>query len=362
MTPIEHIENFLAKNILSPKGYGQYVSGDVSKGELAQFCERLEAVSKAYVGHSVGMTLSSPIKDTTAAQAYALYYSVINAAKLIHLSPLLKFVSDEISVLDVGCGPGTAALALLSSLSHALQITCVESSAPMRSVAERLLSRWEGKGRVRSLALSSTLSGCQGASFDLVIAANVLAEMKLEDRDRLIEQLVSKVAPRGYLLLVEPGQQLHTRRLMELRDRLVLDSGLVPQFPCTRHDRCPMLSHSETDWCHGALEWRQPRLNAQLDDMLGFNKHRIKYTAFLFQNSGSLREGVRVVTEPVKGRSGVEATLCGEELYGVVRIRKGTRSEKNRPLEKASVWDRLRMNPKKEGDVEAETRFEELPL
>jgi SAM-dependent methyltransferase len=362
MTPIEHIEHFLAKKLLSPKGYSQYSSGDVSKSELAHFCERLQEISKAYVGHTVGVTLSSPIKDIAAAQAYALYYSVINAAKLIHLVPLLTFKSDAVSVLDVGCGPGTAALALLSSLSHALSITCVESSAPMRSVAERLLSQWEGMGSVRQLSVVSSLAGCEGASFDLVIAANVLAEMERGASARLVERLASNVAHGGYLLLLEPGQQVHTRRLMELRDRVIAGGELVPQFPCTRSDVCPMLSSSATDWCHGSLEWRQPRLNARFDDILGFNKHRIKYAAFLFQKGGTLRDGVRVMTEPVKGRSGIEALLCGNELYGIARIRKGTRSENNRPLEKASVWDRLRVDPQEVGDVKPETRIERLPM
>jgi hypothetical protein len=112
-----------------------------------------------------------------------------------------------------------------------------------------------------------------------------------------------------------------------------------------------MLVSSETDWCHGSIEWRQPKLNAQLDDLLSFNKHRIKYSAFLFQKGGALLEGIRVITEPVKERDGIKAVVCGKDLYGVVRIRKGGRSERNRALEKASVFDRLILSPHRAGDL-----------
>jgi hypothetical protein len=66
---------------------------------------------------------------------------------------------------------------------------------------------------------------------------------------------------------------------------------------------------------------------------------------------------MRVITPPEKTRAGVEATLCGRDLYGVVRIRKGSRSDSNRPLEKASVFDRLLMSNPCIGDLPPEATF-----
>jgi hypothetical protein len=129
---------------------------------------------------------------------------------------------------------------------------------------------------------------------------------------------------------------------MELRNLVLSElSSFAPIFPCTRSDDCPMLSTSESDWCHGTLRWERPRLVRQLDELLGFNKHRIKYSGFVFVNGGDLVEGHRVVSAPEKGPGGTTAILCGLEYYGPVRIRKGQRSDQNRPLEKADVYDRL---------------------
>ncbi len=356
MSPIDALEDFLASQILPERAYTQYRAGKVSASALEPYAEAIRHVSAAYVTHDTGSTLTSPINSRLAAEAYALYYTPINAAKILHLLPLLSFDSPAIQVLDVGCGPGTAGLALLSALSTNINLTCVETSPEMRAVAEQLLSRWSLSDTLHTLDISRSLSLDPKRSFDVIICANVLAELREKDAMELLLAITDHLTPRGYLLLLEPGQQSHTRRLMGLRDWLVArDRALVPQFPCLRSDRCPMLSASSTDWCHDTLEWRQPRLHAQFDSILGFNKHRIKYSAFLFQKNGALKEGVRVLTPPTKTRQGVEALICGKDLYGITRVRKGLRSANTRPFEKADVFDRLLMAPARVGDLSADT-------
>jgi ribosomal protein RSM22 (predicted rRNA methylase) len=342
MSQIQRLEDFLAAMLLSPEGAAQHQAGEVSKQELAQFLGEVSAISASYVSHEVGHKLASPIKSLRSAEAYALYYAVINAAKVLHLLPALSFARDEISVLDVGSGPGTAGLALLTALDTSIRLTCVEHSGYMRQVAERLLSGYRGAGKLANLSLVPAIAPNNKDTYDLVIAANVVAELDTAEGERTVRSLAEKTAPGGYLVIIEPGQQLHTRRLMHLRNTLLESTtDLAPLFPCLRRDRCPMLAYSDTDWCHGTIEWRQPRLNAHLDDLLSFNKHRIKYSAFIFQRDGVTPSGIRVLTPPQKTRVGIETLVCGEKIYGVVRIRKGCRSEKNRALEKASVFDRL---------------------
>ena len=342
MSQIQQLEDYLAATLLSPAGAVQHHAGKVSKQELAPFLGEISAISASYVSHEVGSKLPSPIKSVRSAEAYALYYSVINAAKILHLLPSISFQKEEISVLDLGSGPGTAGLTLLTALERAIRLTCVESSGHMRQLAERLLSQYRGAGKLSNLSVIPALPSKNADTYDLVIAANVLAELDTTEGDRTMRSLAERTAPGGYLVIIEPGQQLHTRRLMHLRNTLLESTtDLAPLFPCLRRDRCPMLAYSDTDWCHGTIEWRQPRLNAHLDNLLSFNKHRIKYSAFIFQRYGVTPSGIRVLTPPQKTRVGIETLVCGEEIYGVVRIRKGCRSEKNRALEKASVFDRL---------------------
>ena len=352
MNLLQSIEDHLAEQILSSQGLTQHRAGKVSRQELVRFLSEITGISDSYVSHAVGRTLASPITSVTSAEGYALYYTPINAAKVLHLLPTLSLPQQDLRVLDLGCGPGTAGLALLASLEQSIHLTCVENSAPMRTVAEKLLSTFRGRGHLKSLSILPALPSPPAEPFDLIIAANVLAELSTSQGDETARALSRRLTDNGHLLIIEPGQQLHTRRLMTLRNVLLeSDESLAPIFPCLRRDACPMLRSSETDWCHGTIEWAQPRLNAHLDDLLSFNKHRIKYSAMIFRKGVPLDDGVRVLTPPTKSRLGVEALVCGRDTYGVVRIRKGTRSENNRALEKAGVFDRLVMSEPCVGDL-----------
>ena len=355
MHPLDYIEEHLAHSILSPNGKAQYRLGDVAARELRPFVDEIRAVSAAYVSHRVGTTLSSPISSLKSSFAYALYYSPINAAKLLHLLPHIQISKPTLSVLDVGCGPGTAGFALLAEMPQNLDLTCIETSPAMRSAAAQLLKAWPAPGKLHSLTLKPALSDLAVPnSFDLVIAANVLAELPEHEAKGYSRKLAAVVGQGGYLIIIEPGQLAHTRRAMQIRDLLLQEfPELTPRFPCLRADSCPMLLASENDWCHGTIEWNQPRLHRQLDTLLGFNKHRIKFSAFIFQRGASLLPGVRVLTPPRKNSRGVEGLVCGKNLYGLVLISKAMRGPATRAFEKAGVFDRLIFDPPCVGEAPA---------
>jgi phospholipid N-methyltransferase len=345
---ISAIEEHLVASILSAEAKRQYALGDVSTKELLPFINLLREISAAYVSHETGQRLPSPITSNTDAKAYALYYTPINAAKVLHLLNYVTPQSENLKVLDLGSGPGTASLALLSHFKGSVELTCIESSKEMRSAAKELVSTFRGRAQLSSLTFCESLGALKSdEKFDLIIAANVFAEMPDTEAQKSLDILAKAINETGYLMLIEPGQFNHTRRLMTLRDRITeLYKTFAPIFPCLRNDRCPMLLESTSDWCHGTLEWQQPRLNAQIDDLLGFNKHRIKFSSFIFRNHGALLEGARVLTPPEKTRAGVEALICSKDLYGIARIPKRIRSaETTRPFEKARVYDRLIISP-----------------
>ena len=338
-TPVEVIERHVVQQLVSPTGYSQYLAGDIGHGELRRFTPEIVKLSQAYTAHSVGSKLREVTDTELRAEAYALYYLPINAAKIAHLALSLPPSEKTLRVLDFGSGPGTAALALLATLPLSLEITCVESSESMRRVATKLLSSWQGPSTIASLNMIPRMPRDWSESFDIVIAANSFAELGEQDATALVSRLAHLVSPEGFLMLLEPGQQAHSRRLMRIRDSLV--PQLTPLFPCTHMAACPMLLASSTDWCHGTLAWRQPPLNRQLDALLGFNKHRIKYSGFVFQQGGRLRPGARVIVPAEKTQRGIEVTVCGDQFYGVVRIKKGQRTDGSRALERASVFDRI---------------------
>jgi ribosomal protein RSM22 (predicted rRNA methylase) len=335
-------EAHLAQQILSPRGWAQYQQGDVSHQELLPFVEAIRGLSQAYTEHQPGRTLTRRITTQREALAYALYYAPLNGEKVRRILPLITLPSALARVLDFGCGPGTAALTLLSHTATPLALSCVDSSVEMRQLAQKLLLAAPNRSLQAQLAVTAQIPPGQ---FDLIMAANVFAELHEDEAERTVATLVAQLAAGGYLLLIEPGQQLHTRRLQRLRDTLLTSwPTLRPLFPCHHAAPCPMLQRSPEDWCHGTLEWEQPPLSRQLDQLLGFNKHRIKFAALLLQRDGALRPGYRVVTPPERTPRGIVTGLCGADFYGAVTLRRGDRSADTKALEKARSFDRIELS------------------
>lgn len=344
-SPNDPLTTYLVKHLLRGEAGTQYAAGNIGKEFLDPSVKALRKISERYTQHSVGTLLSQGVTSEQEAIAYALYYLPINFAKI---AKLLSYCSlpENYSVLDYGCGPGTGALATLFHTSKPARIVCVDHSIQMKQVAERLISPQKLGHPLLTVEYQCHLEKVtQPESFDLIIAANVLAELSVEESNNFISSVLQKVSSGGYLLLVEPGQLAHTRRLMSIRDTLCNNHReMIPIFPCCRKDSCPMLRESETDWCHGTLEWSRPRLIQQFDDALEFNKHRLKYSAFIFQKEGELRTGYRVIEAGKRDRKGIQATLCGEKFYGPVLLRPKTRSSENRALERSAVFDRLTLS------------------
>ncbi len=360
MTITNAIESHAARLILSEEGWRQYQLGDVGNKELAVYVSALQQLSLQYTSHTVGKRLVSGVSEAIQAKAYALYYLPINATKIELLLPLLAPLPSPLRLLDFGCGPATASLALLLQTNQPTELTCVDSSPHMRDVAKTLLSASPVRERLTKLSI---LEEIPPGPQDLIIASNVLAELDEAQQLDRIESFLARLAPGGFLLLMEPGQQGHTRRLMSIRDRILRQrQDIAPLFPCHRRDDCPMLTSSAEDWCHGTIEWQQPPLSRQLDKLLGFNKHRIKYSAFVFQQGTAIRSGIRILTLPRRQPRGIETLVCGPDHYGLVTIRKGSRSSTNRPLEKCKVFDRLSFSRPVHGEVSSDVEVKRLSI
>jgi ribosomal protein RSM22 (predicted rRNA methylase) len=217
---------------------------------------------------------------------------------------------------------------------------CIDHSKAMRSVAQKLLRRHVEIGRISKATILDALpTNITDGKFDLIVAANVFAEMPEDRTLEALEVLISLLSQEGRLVLLEPGQSAHTRRLMTLRN-IVLTRWCTLQvlFPCRRQDNCPMLTTSKSDWCHTTLSWSRPTLVRQLDELLGFNKHRLKYSAFVLGKSNGSLDDYRVIEGGTRDKRGIRAVVCGKDYYGPVRISAGSRGPHNRALEKSESY------------------------
>ncbi len=279
--------------------------------------------------------------------SYALYYFLINLEKIQRLLrvnlPLIE--SEKLRVLDYGAGPGTAAFALALERPAPFFLSAIDHSADMRAIAGKLLSGLKEIGSIIDLRVEAPESA-RDEKFDLIFAAHVLNELPFNAQVTLAHTLLSRLAPNGTIFLIESALKEQTRELMALRDLLLHnDSSLSVAFPCTHQLACPMLARSPDDWCHGTMSWQPPFLVRQLDQLTGFNKHRLKYSAFvLTRNQAAMTPSThkfRVVAPPEKSKVGHQLMLCGAEYYGITLCKKRSRSEENIEFRRAEHYDRL---------------------
>jgi 2-polyprenyl-3-methyl-5-hydroxy-6-metoxy-1,4-benzoquinol methylase len=336
---LEHLEAQLVGTLLSPKAATQFAQGAIAAAELTPVAERIKALSHAYVSEHSGQLPA--VTDREAAKAYALYFLPINFAKVLYLLDELPadFKTRPLEVLDFGCGPGTASLAVQSWHRGAVSLTLVDHASAMLDVARSILAPQGAAARF--LGVEQFRDDTK--RYDLIVLANVLTELASEQCATLLDELLQKLTPNGVVLILEPALQGITRRMQALRDTaLDRHQELTPLFPCTRRDPCPMLVADTQSWCHGTLRWQAPRLVMQLDALTGFNKHRVKFCAFIFQRDGLLRQGLRILEPAQRKKFGVELSVCGADCYGrKVVAKRGVTMELLTQLRRADQFEVL---------------------
>ena len=327
-------------------------------------CRGVVALSRRFTRGSHAR-VTDYLADDGLRLAYLAYYLPVSLAKVQALlaempahpdasgSPLRPF-----SVLDLGCGPGTATLGALDwilrnpSLARlAVEVVAVDRSASGLRECERLWKIYTRAAPVsesRLLPVRADLERLgqggqpkigQHAPYDLIVAANTLTELFLTSRDpisrraKLVRALLDLLHRDGTLMIVEPALRAVSRNLHRLRDILLEDRACTVYSPCLHEQSCPALVQKE-DWCHEERPWTPPPLVAAIDRQVGFIKDALKFSYLLLRKDGRaiVRRAstiYRVVSELREMKGEKRAWLCNETGRPEVGRLERERSETN---------------------------------
>ena len=288
------------------------------------------------------------LDDPAHAAAYRSYFLPVNLSKVQALLDELPEDSGtetpghSMAVLDLGCGPGTGALALLDWLWHrsperaeSVSVLAADAShAPLRDT-ERL---WEAycqevgissKGlRCVEGNLEHPLKGdlgkqiVRGGPYDLIIMANCLNELfpasvdPPAERAVVVAQLLPFLAPHGTIMIVEPALRQTARALHHVRNHLLKQGVCTVYSPCLHEGACPALDRPD-DWCHEERPWQTPPAIAAIDREVGFIKDALKFSYLLLRTDGRTivprsPQTFRVVSELRDLKGEKRAWLCNE--------------------------------------------------
>jgi len=130
------------------------------------------------------------------------------ATQIATLLALLPFARHErLRVLELGCGEGMLAHAVLTAFPQA-ELLALEGSASMRALAQTRLARFGVRMHVESFDLLAEHWLHFAQDVDLVISSLCVHHLDATGKQRLFAQLARRLTRRGVLLLadlVEPG-------------------------------------------------------------------------------------------------------------------------------------------------------------
>jgi len=288
------------------------------------------------------------LDDSAHASAYFSYFLPVNLSKVqILLDELPEDSGMEASdhptaVLDLGCGPGTGALALLDWLwyrsperAESVSVLAADVSHASLRDAEML---WEAY--CKEVVISSKRLRCvdgnlehplkgdlgkqivRGGPYDLIIMANCLNELfpalidPPAERAVVVAKLLPFLAPHGTIMIVEPALRQTARALHHMRNHLLKQGLCTVYSPCLHEGACPALDHPD-DWCHEERPWQTPPPIAAIDRDAGFIKDALKFSYLLLRTDGRTivtrsPQTFRVVSELRELKGEKRVWLCNE--------------------------------------------------
>jgi SAM-dependent methyltransferase len=318
--------------------------GDLQGGGLAQAVVNLSRLFTTTRATLPPRYLDDPVH----AAAYFSYFLPVNLSKVQVLLDELPEDSGTdtpdrpMAVLDLGCGPGTGALALLDWLWHrsperakSVSVLAADASQEPLRDAERL---WDAYCQEVGIATSGLrcvegnlehpLKGnlgkqiVRGGPYDLIMMANCLNELfpasvdPPAERAAVVGKLLPFLAPHGTIMIVEPALRQTARALHHVRNHLLKQGLYTVYSPCLHERACPALDHPD-DWCHEERPWQTPPAIAAIDRDVGFIKDALKFSYLLLRTDGRTivprsPQTFRVVSELRELKGEKRAWLCNE--------------------------------------------------
>ena len=242
--------------------------------------------------------------------AYLLYFFLQTYEKVLFcLNKSIKLGFKIDNVLDLGSGPGPAAIAALNLGSKS--VTLVDQNKKSLNDARFLIDKLYNSTKPNIIVANA--EKCKfGNRFDTILAVNFFNEVKKENRVQLVKNLSKHtLSKNGVIIIIEPALRFITRDLMKLRDDLI-NENLFIHAPCLHQHRCPMSTTNNRDWCHYYLNWQQPEIIQNMDKIIHRNHKYLKLSYMIISTNPPkpIRGKALVVSSPLISKGKTELLIC----------------------------------------------------
>jgi ribosomal protein RSM22 (predicted rRNA methylase) len=273
------------------------------RADLAGRSRQITATYQARRNSSQSLLLADDALAYALARMPATYAAALEA--LERLAEAMPGFAPK-SVLDVGCGPGTASFAAVQAFPRLEHIALLDRNGPFLDLATTLAGAvftdravsFVDQDIARNIALPTA---------DAVIAGYVLAELDGAAQAKLIDAMWT--ASHHALVLVEPGTPDGFARLKAARTSLISQGARVAA-PCTHEAPCAMASGA---WCRFFARVQRSRDHRLLKG--GDRPFEDEPYAYLVltRQKPEVRMSHRIVARPVETKAGVTLGVCGDD-------------------------------------------------
>ncbi len=233
------------------------------------------------------------------------------------------------TLLDVGCGPGTATIAAVDIFPDLQNVVLMDRNGPFLTLANDLVGSVVADAQMSVINQDITRNETFPTA-DLVIASYVMVEL-----DPALASVLAKklwAASAQALVLVEPGTPEGFRRLQDIRTALISEGATVAA-PCTHENTCPMTGEN---WCRFMARVQRSRDHRMLKQAaLAYEDEPFAYLA-LVRNPASRRENHRIVASSTITKIGVSLPACGKA--GLETLHASKRDVKKHKYFKRLEW------------------------
>lgn len=269
--------------------------------------------------------------------------SAIENANQVGWAPSAK------QILDWGCGSGVASLAMLEEYGtrHFERVLLWDHSILATTFAkEQILEKYP------CLSVETFDVNRDSATLGdtLFIASHVLNELSYEGR----QSLGSLAGKSKQIFWVEPGEYAASRFLVDLRETLLDEFGIVA--PCVHCESCPLkLEENGRHWCHffghSPIEAFTEGDWSRFATMMEIDLRSLPYSFLVAdrgETTGGLNDDSRIIGRPRQFKGYARMLSCG--LNGLVDYELQKRDDK-------SLWKSLKKG--KDGSLYNWTSIEE---
>jgi ribosomal protein RSM22 (predicted rRNA methylase) len=237
------------------------------------------------------------------------------------------------SLLDAGCGPGTASWAAAARFTSLAAITQLDNDPRFLDVARELAAASDSAALQNATRIKADLRHLPELQADLTIAAYTLAELPEAEAAAIAAALWARTTT--LLLIVEPGTPRGFARLREARQRLIAEGAFIAA-PCGHEAPCPITG---SDWCHFKARLARSRAHMHAKGAtVPFEDEPYGYLAAA--RIRPVPAGLRILTPPRHSKPAITLDLCAPRGRAALRIASRDRGpyKRARKAQWGSVW------------------------